>query len=65
MQVEINVKGGNMESKEMAIKLITEAENIVTNARGEMDEKKLFDLSGELLAIDTILCNILKAQRQS
>lgn len=54
-----------MEGREKAITLITEAENIVTNARDAMDDKRLFDLSGELLAIDTILCKILKSQRQS
>lgn len=53
-----------MESKERAITLINEAESIVTNARDLMDERKLYNLSGELLALDTILCNILKSQRQ-
>jgi|GEM_PF-912413 len=53
-----------MDSKERAVALLAKAETIVSNARDVMDDKKHFDLSGELLAIDTILCNILKSQRQ-
>jgi len=52
-----------MDSKEKAVILISKAENLIMNAREVMDDKKLFDLSGELLAIDTILCKILKSQR--
>jgi len=58
-------KGGNMDSKEKAIWLVDQAESIISSARNAMDEKKLFDLSGELMAVDTILSNILKSQRQS
>jgi predicted RNA-binding protein len=53
-----------MDSKEKAIKLVAEAEGIISNARDVMDDKKHFHLTGELLAIDTILSNILKSQRQ-
>lgn len=53
-----------MDSKEKAISLLTQAENIVSEARGAMDDKKHFHLTGELLAVDTILRNILKSQRQ-
>jgi len=52
-----------MDSKEKAVNLISKAENLVMNAREIMDDKKLFDLSGELLAVDTILSKILKTQR--
>lgn len=51
------------DSKERAITLLNQAENIISNAREEMDDKKLFHLTGELLAVDTILCKILKSQR--
>lgn len=56
---------GDMDSKERAIMLVSQAEAIIANAREEMDEKKHFHLTGELLAVDTILTNILKSQRQS
>lgn len=53
-----------MDSREKAVLLMAQAESIVATAREVMDEKKHYDLSGELLAIDTILCNILRSQRQ-
>lgn len=52
-----------MESREKAVLLLAQAESLIASARSEMDEKKLFDLSGELLAIDTILCNMLRSHR--
>lgn len=52
-----------MDSKEQAVALLSQAENIVSSARDLMDDKKLFHLTGELLAVDTILCNILRSQR--
>jgi len=52
-----------MDKKDRAIALIGEAENIISFAREEMDEQKHFHVTGELLAVDTILCKILKSQR--
>ena len=54
-----------MDSREKAINLVNQAEMIISNARDVMDDKKHFHLTGELLAVDTILSNILKSQRQS
>jgi len=54
-----------MDSKEKAVMLLSQAEGIVANARDVLDDKQLFDISGELLAVDTILSNILKSQRQT
>lgn len=54
-----------MDKGEKAIMLLAQAESIVSNARDEMDDKELFHLTGELLAVDTILCNILKSHRSS
>lgn len=53
-----------MDSREKAISLVSQAENIISSAREEMDDKKLYHLTGELLAVDTILSNMLRAQRQ-
>ena len=58
-------EGAKMDKKEKAVALLAEAETIVSNARDLMDDKKLYNISGELLAVDTILCNMLKSQRQS
>jgi hypothetical protein len=52
-----------VDAKEKAIRLVSQAERIISNARDEMDEKKHFHLTGELLAVDTILSSILRSQR--
>lgn len=54
-----------MDSKEKAVSLINQAEGIISNAREVMDDKKLFHITGELLAVDTILSNIIRSQRQN
>ena len=54
-----------MDAKDKAIALLSRAENNINSARGEMDDKKLFHLTGELQAIDTIIYKILKAQRSA
>lgn len=54
-----------MDHKDKAIVLLAQAESIVSEARDAMDYKKHYYLNGELLAVDTILCNILKSQRQN
>lgn len=51
--------------KEKAISLLNRAETTISYARDVMDDKKLFHLTGELLAVDTILSKILKSQRQT
>lgn len=52
-----------MDAKSKAIALLTRAEGSISGARDVMDDKKLFHLTGELQAIDTILYKILRAQR--
>lgn len=53
-----------MDTKEKAIALLSRAEASINNAREVMDDKKLFHITGELQAIDTIIYKILKSQRQ-
>jgi hypothetical protein len=56
-------KGVKMESREKAIALLSRAESNINSAREVMDNKKLFHITGELQAIDTIIYKILKAQK--
>jgi len=51
-----------MDTREKAIALLTRAESNINSAREVMDDKKLFHITGELQAIDTIIYKILKSQ---
>lgn len=51
------------ERREKALSLINRAETSISNAREIMEDKKLFHLTGELQAVDTILYRIIKNQR--
>ncbi len=52
-----------MDTREKAIALLSRAESNINSAREVMDDKKLFHITGELQAIDTILYKILKSQQ--